>query len=314
MSVSKRPYRFDPGRAPGPVLAEIAASLNGRVIAALEAEDVDPRLRAWEARKKLKRLRALLRIVRFADPRTYRTENRRIRDGGRVLAPYRDADVAARTLQAVRERFSGFLAPGALDGPADALGAPAAPGAHGRDDEVPAGLPAALDVVRANAHITAAALRQADWDAIGAEPLARAAARDYRRARKALGRLDETGGTEAAHELRKAIKTHWLHVRLLRPAWPADDKRHERAVREAVDAFGAMQDFDVLARALAGLETLSAPERELALALVSARRADARDAGHMAARHALSPKPKAVGKAIAAGLSALEDAPSTRAA
>ena len=59
-----------------------------------------------EARKDLKKMRALLRLVR-ADlgKRTYRSENQRYRDAGRRLSAARDAEVKLETLSALQEHF-----------------------------------------------------------------------------------------------------------------------------------------------------------------------------------------------------------------
>src|SRR4051812_4537805 len=53
-----------------------------------------------EARKHLKKIRALLRLLRDdLGDRTYRKENRSFRDVGRVLSPRRDAEVLVKTLE-----------------------------------------------------------------------------------------------------------------------------------------------------------------------------------------------------------------------
>jgi hypothetical protein len=59
-----------------------------------------------EARKDLKKLRAVLRLVRddLGDA-VYRSENVRFRDAGRMLSGARDAHVRVETLAALRERF-----------------------------------------------------------------------------------------------------------------------------------------------------------------------------------------------------------------
>ncbi|WP_127145045.1 CHAD domain-containing protein [Pelagibacterium montanilacus] len=294
----KLAYRLAPGEAPGTRLLAVARNLCARLIEALGETGASPEERAYEARKKLKRLRALLALVREIDPELFDQENRRCRDAGRTLAPYRDAQTLTRTLDDVSSSFAEGLAPDALAGLRKLLVA-------GRDkgrEETLAGLGAALDGVLANAHITAGALADADWSDLDAAELATSMSRGYKRARKARARLDRHGDTETAHELRKAIKRHWLAVRLLRPFWPDDGKRHERAVREAVDALGAMQDHDVLARALAGQDPASAPNRGLALALVEYRLRSARGLGHMAARLCLEAKPGQIRRAAEASL------------
>ena len=58
------------------------------------------------ARKDLKKLRSLLRLVRGElDRATYRNESERYRDAGRLLSDARDAEVKLQTLEELRDRF-----------------------------------------------------------------------------------------------------------------------------------------------------------------------------------------------------------------
>src|SRR5688572_28848189 len=68
----------------------------------------DPVTAVHEARKDLKKTRALLRLTRSGLPKsTYRSENRALRDAGRSLSGTRDADVMIQTVDKLAERFSG---------------------------------------------------------------------------------------------------------------------------------------------------------------------------------------------------------------
>ena len=70
-----------------------------------------PERRVHEARKALKRLRALVRLLRGElGKRAYRRENRLLRDVGRRLAQARDAAVALETLERLIERHPRKLA------------------------------------------------------------------------------------------------------------------------------------------------------------------------------------------------------------
>jgi CHAD domain-containing protein len=82
-------------------------------IEALEggAAKASPELRVHEARKALKRLRALLRLLRDElGEQTYERESALLRDAGRRLARARDAEVLLRTLEALIARHPGKLA------------------------------------------------------------------------------------------------------------------------------------------------------------------------------------------------------------
>src|SRR3954469_8087665 len=70
----------------------------------------DPVGAVHQARKNVKKSRALLRLVRAElGDKTYRRENRRLRDAARTVAHVRDADVMVETAEALRERYSGRL-------------------------------------------------------------------------------------------------------------------------------------------------------------------------------------------------------------
>src|SRR3954463_954491 len=70
----------------------------------------DPAEAIHEARKSVKKTRALLRIARPALPRrSYRMENHSLRDAARSASGLRDADVMVETVDGLRERFSGVV-------------------------------------------------------------------------------------------------------------------------------------------------------------------------------------------------------------
>ncbi|MEA2297262.1 MAG: hypothetical protein QOF77_198, partial [Solirubrobacteraceae bacterium] len=70
-----------------------------------EGFDEDPVDAVHEARKSIKKTRALLRLVRPGLPkRVYRSENRTLRDAARLISGARDADVMVETVEKLAER------------------------------------------------------------------------------------------------------------------------------------------------------------------------------------------------------------------
>lgn len=116
----------------GPLLRQIGEQQFDRVVDGI-AGHPDRDTGVHEARKALKRLRALLRLARPALPRQpWRDLDRRLRDLGRLLSPLRDARVSLDTLDALApgrcpmlrerlgqryERAAAALVPGLLHGP-----------------------------------------------------------------------------------------------------------------------------------------------------------------------------------------------------
>jgi len=111
----KRRRRFAPlqGEPLGTALRRLALEQLDVAIEALEhgLATASPERRVHEARKALKRLRALVRLVRgqLGEP-AYRRENALLRDTGRRLARARDAEVLLATLDGLVERHERKLA------------------------------------------------------------------------------------------------------------------------------------------------------------------------------------------------------------
>lgn len=75
-----------------------------------------------EARKAMKRLRALLRMVRpHIGERAYKFENRSLRDVARLVSGVRDSAVAVETVVALANRFDGVLPVDVFDDVAERL-------------------------------------------------------------------------------------------------------------------------------------------------------------------------------------------------
>src|SRR3954447_20864014 len=182
-----------------------------------------------EARKDMKKLRAVLRLARdeLGDD-VYRHENECFRDAARALSGARDADVMLGTLKGLDGSFPELRS--ALKehrrgaSPGDATG------------EVIATLEAARDRVE-------------EWplerDGFGA--LEGGLRRTYRRGRRALEAVEEEPGTEILHEWRKREKDLWYHLTLLRESWPAVLKVTADEAHELSDRLGDDHDHAVLA-------------------------------------------------------------------
>ena len=83
----------------------------------------DPQGAVHEARKDVKKVRALLRLYRSGlGDATYRYENRELRDAGRALSVMRDADVLLDTIDGLAERYVGQIPAGAFDAVRERIG------------------------------------------------------------------------------------------------------------------------------------------------------------------------------------------------
>jgi CHAD domain-containing protein len=252
-----------------------------------------------EARKSLKRLRAVVRLAR--DPlgdELYRSENHAYRDTGRELSAARDAEVLRDTLDDLIRRYRKELGDEpfavfreALDADAKAAHERIAQGA-GAVEEVRANLAAARD-------------RVATWplpDDGDAGALAEGFERIYKRGRRALKAAERDRNDESLHELRKRAKDLWHAAQILRPASPPQMKRLARRAHRLSDLLGDDHDLAVLmAAARKRYRTLQHGELAVLRALVGRRRERLQRDALACARRVYSPKPSAWRKRLARG-------------
>jgi CHAD domain-containing protein len=255
-----------------------------------------------EARKSLKRLRAVVRLARdeLGDD-VYRMENRAYRDTGRELSAARDAQVLGETLDALTKRYRREIGDGAFAGLREALDADAK-AAHdrigadaGAVEEVRTGLEAARD------RIAAWPLPE-DQDA---SMLAPGFERIYKRGRRALKAARQDPTDENLHELRKRAKDLWHAAQVLRPRSPRPMKRLARRAHALSDLLGDDHDLAVLLDAARErYRTLGRGELALLRALVGRRRARLQRAALACAKRVYGPKPRVWTRRISKGAAA----------
>lgn len=248
-----------------------------------------------EARKHLKKARALLRIVRPAlGAATYRRENAALRDAARLLSATRDADVLVATVEALADHAAGRLPAASFAAVRDALAreAAAARSAEPAGETAPAD-PATVvarqlsDVL---ARVESWPLEGSDWETVVA-----ATSRAYARGRRERAHAVEQPTVEALHAWRKRVKDLWYHHRLLKPVWPPVVEAIGEEAHVLSELLGDDHDLAVLRdRLAAGVELPPGAGADLAplVALIAQRRETLqRDARQLAARlYAESPK------------------------
>ncbi|HZO09472.1 MAG TPA: CHAD domain-containing protein [Myxococcota bacterium] len=229
-------YRLKLGE---PLPGEIGRVARGRIDHALDElrgkTDSTPEEAVHEARKDMKKQRALLRLARGElGKQTFARENACFRDAARELAGARDADVMLETLGALE------LPPGLGWELRKLIQAQVARNGT-RDREAAAG--------RAVAILNEARKRVDDWPLAheGFEAVADGLERTYRRGRRAFRAAVDDPSAEALHEWRKRVKDLWYEHTLLRELWPpvmsaAGDEAHELS-----DRLGDDHDLVVLA-------------------------------------------------------------------
>lgn len=202
----------------------------------------DPVVAVHETRKCLKRMRALLRLVRPGlGPESWQRENGALRDAAARLSALRDGDVALQTIARLR-----IDAPRPLALALDRLAARsrAAAGAAAADSDERRDI-----VAKTLADLTVCRERLAELSLQGKprDAVARGLRQAHRRGQARLRAAEAAPTDEALHELRKAIQVHWRQMVLLALAWPEVMRARAGEAREVAGLLGDDHDLAVLA-------------------------------------------------------------------
>lgn len=220
-----------------------------------------------DARKAIKKARALLKLLRTADEPFYAVENTRLRDLSRSFADARNAASLveaverlrlahpdhAKALIALKARLELRRDAHVIDG--DVLG--------GRIEE---GL-VCVEQMR---------LDMDRWQ-LPAEPdaaaivLAAGMKANLRRAKRALKRAEDQAQDKDFHDLRKAVKAHWTQLGLLRELWPQRVKKKRARLEELGERLGEHNDLAALVLLLRSRELDLTTSRSKRLRRISAK-------------------------------------------
>ena len=214
-----------PNDEPFPIgMRRVMVSQIDRVIDAVTTkQDHDPAVH--EARKAMKRIRALLRLVQdeLGDD-IYRNENAVFRDVGRALAPPRDALVMIDTLTSVVARHRNLLAADAYDDTLALLDVD-----HRRirrsmfdDRQLMSDLSITLKAARTRFGGGRAVDRPEARSTVRDDfaSIERGLRRAYHRGRKAMPGTGADPTTEELHRWRKEVKYLRYQLETLTPLWP----------------------------------------------------------------------------------------------
>ncbi|MER8420893.1 CHAD domain-containing protein [Mesorhizobium sp. M1329] len=242
-------FRIDPRMSLTGEVRRILAEEIGKALDHLNAARDRPEQGLHKCRKRLKNVRALLRLVRSGDETFCVTENQCYRQVAALLAGPREATALVETIDRLAASFPEQSA-GGLDAVRDRLVARQHElhGGAGLDAAIGAAIAACEEgVVRIDK------LALPDQPEQAADVLAEGARTTLRRARKALDKAASRGEADDFHDLRKAAKTHAMHLSLLGRLWPTSIKTRRKAVDELGERLGELHDVFVM-RALLDAE------------------------------------------------------------
>jgi len=195
-----------------------------------------------ETRKRLKRLRACVRLSRDAiGEEAYERENGAFRDAGRMLAAGRDAQVLLETLDALSERFAGELPKRATRGLRERLEEK-----RERTSLAARGDDCGIDMVLAAVEQAQARTPAWTFEDGGFDALAPGLERVYRRGRKRMRAARKDPTPENLHEWRKRVKDLWHATQIVRAAQPKRLKRVSKRAHALADVLGDANDLHML--------------------------------------------------------------------
>lgn len=196
--------------------------------------------RVHQARKRCKKLRALLRLFRPGFPDTYEAENRVFRDAAKIFSCIRDADALGECYDKLMECFR-------------------------EEIDLPAMSPLRRKLtLRRNALVeespdmdaqlgdfsellSSAAGRVDKWEVEDPrQAIMNGAAKTYRRGRKAMQEAMQEPTDEQLHELRKRVNYTRYQFKILSSAWPAVLHPLRRQYKHVSDLLGDDHDLALL--------------------------------------------------------------------
>ena len=240
-----------------------------------------------EARKSMKKVRALLRLMkgelRGIDP----GENERLRDIARRLSHYRDSFVMVETFDDLKKHFRAetFRKFGSVRAALIKRRNEA-----GREEN------RRIVLDHAAGALMMAASRVVDWKlrAEGYAALSPGLERTFRGGRAALTLVRENPSADNLHELRKKVKDHWYHIRLLESLWTDVMIAYEKSLKDLETWLGNDHNLAVLRERIVAEPAFygTREETDLLLDLVDRYQTELREASIELAGRIYAEKPR----------------------
>ena len=199
-----------------------------------------------EARKSVKKIRAVMKLARPELGGFYSRENARLREVARKLSGFRDAAAIIETYNDLRREYPEHFAPGQFASVRAALGK------QKKQAAVATNIPGMLKETESALKDIRKSAAKWPLKTDGFEAIEYGLKETYRRGRKALARAKKSPHPLNFHELRKRAKDLWYHIRLIRTLWKGVEHTHEKELKDLESWLGDDHNL-VLLRA--GIDT-----------------------------------------------------------
>ncbi len=247
-TINRARYRLGPGDPAEEVRRVAGARVDSAVTSLRQVPGGDRADAIHTARKDMKKLRAVLTLVRGElGGKTYRRESARFRDAAKKLSESRDAEVLASTLDSVLPDYPEDAPP--LDLLIAELAERRRSGmASAAGDSIEQTIALVADEIEeGGSRIPGWPLGRSDWSLFEA-----GLARSYRGGRKSLAAVERGASADGlpepgdVHTLRKRVKELWYALRLFEEAWPEGLDGPTSAADDLADTLGDYNDLSVL--------------------------------------------------------------------
>lgn len=231
-------HSIQKGEGLAAALGRIAAEETDLALKELRGRHRDKAIHS--ARKKIKRLRALLRSVRVALPeKLFQSENRRLAGAGHKISPLRDVQVQLRTL-------------GKLRAAQDPAGGKIRRDLLRRQENLARKIPALRKAVRGILNKTRGSIGSWPLDKTTPATLLAGLKRLYKQGRSAFKTAGQNPTTMTLHEWRKKVKALGYGLELIEDLVSKKFSKRIPLCKELGDTLGEDHDLFMVLRALGG--------------------------------------------------------------
>lgn len=243
-----------------------------------------------ETRKSMKRLRALLHLIKPAMRKSdFRRDEARLKAIARSLSGARDMQAMSETVVKLEACEDIRVSPTVAKKLRAHLEA--------RRDDAEKNLTGATTTQtrqmlrEARKDFAQLALQQDDFDLLSQTIKA-----DYRKARRAFRHAYQSGHDEAFHDWRKYVQRHWRQLLLVAPSWPRALRPHIALAKDLSEVLGEDHDLSVLADYIESQEPDLGSQKDVDAFLQAcrARQAQLRDIAHDMGSRLLAEKPSSL--------------------
>ncbi len=211
------------------------------------------------ARKSIKKVRATLRLAR-RDMGESRAEHARLRDTAARISEFRDALVVIATFDELKKKYRDEAGGAKLR--SIRAGLVRRKREAGREEDTG-------PVVKAAAEALQKTLKRAEkWHlkSGGFAAIGPGLEETYRAGRRALAAVRKGRSAEKLHQLRKRVKDHWYHVRLLEGLWAEMMDAYEKSLKDLEDWLGEDHNLTVLRDKITAEPGFYGKQQDIALA------------------------------------------------